>query len=72
MLSAQKISGRPFPKNMFLDYWFLNDSKYQQINSNFQTITNQFKTDINKKFRNINLVSSIFIVFIILSQLLTI
>jgi len=66
MLFAQKMSGIPFSKNMFLDYLSSNDSKYQQINSDFRTITNQFKTDINKKFRNINLVSSIFIVFIII------
>ena len=65
MLFAQKMSGLSFSKSMFLDYLSSNDLQYQQINKNFQDVTNQFKADINHKFKDINLMSWISIAFII-------
>jgi len=66
MLFAQKMSGVPFSRSMFLDYLSSNDPYYKQINENFQATTNQFKVQISQKFENINLISWISIILIIL------
>jgi len=57
ILFFQENTGVPFSRSILLDWLSSNDLEYQKINKTFHDNIKKFKSNINSKFENINFIT---------------